>query len=103
MPRWEDPTKGPRPSQRAATHGYPFGFAKSQWLLRDRLLVRMVDAPHDTSDVGDDLAKELHAEFEDAQLLDLYLLTGWYHAISFVARGAGVELEAGAPRFVDYA
>lgn len=70
---------------------------------RDRLLIRMVDALHETSDVGDDLAKELHAEFEDAQLLDLYLLTGWYHAISFVARGAGVELEAGAPRFADYA
>src|SRR4051812_12978253 len=41
MPTLEDPTTGPRPSQRAATHGYPLGFAKSQWLLRDRLLVRM--------------------------------------------------------------
>jgi hypothetical protein len=41
MPHWEDPVKGQRPSQRAATNGYPFGFAKSQWLLRDRLLAQM--------------------------------------------------------------
>ena len=29
-----------RPNQRAATHGYPFGYARSQWLLRDRLRAR---------------------------------------------------------------
>jgi hypothetical protein len=29
-----------RPSHQAAGHGYPLGFAKSQWVLRDRLLVR---------------------------------------------------------------
>jgi hypothetical protein len=50
MPRWEDPTKGPRPSQRAATHGYPFGFAKSQWLLRDRLLARMQQSANHRGD-----------------------------------------------------
>jgi hypothetical protein len=34
----------------------------------------------------------------DEQRLDLLLLTGWYHAISFVARAARVPLDAGAPR-----
>jgi alkylhydroperoxidase family enzyme len=86
---------------RSLTHGRPDDACWDQ--PRDRLLIRMADALHEASDVGDDLAKELHAEFEDAQLLDLYLLAGWYHAISFVARGAGVEPEAGAPRFADYA
>lgn len=37
----EDPMKGPSPNKRAAVHGYPLGFAKSQWQLRDRLLARM--------------------------------------------------------------
>ena len=41
--------------------------------------------------------------FSDAQLLDLTMLAGWYHAISFTARAAGVPLEPGAPRFADYA
>ena len=35
----------------------------------------------------------------DAQLLDLLLLCGWYHAISFTARAARVPLEDGAPTF----
>src|SRR5215212_1809001 len=42
MPESEDLTDVPRPSQRAATSGYPLGFAKSQWVLRDRLLDHML-------------------------------------------------------------
>ena len=37
----------------------------------------------------------------EAECLDLLLLAGWYHAISYVARGARVDLEPGAPRFAD--
>jgi len=44
---------------------------------RDRLLIEAVDA------------------------LDLLLLCGWYHAISFAANAARVPLEDGAPRFAD--
>jgi len=35
-------------------------------------------------------------------VLDPLLLTGWYHAISYVARGVGVPLAPGAPRFADH-
>jgi alkylhydroperoxidase family enzyme len=69
---------------------------------RDRLLIRAVDALHDHSEIDDDLWRELSCIFSDANLLDLLLLCGWYHAISFVARGARVPLEAGAPTFSDY-
>jgi hypothetical protein len=41
--------------------------------------------------------------FDQAQLLDLLLLCGWYHAISFAANGTQVALEEGAPRFTDAA
>src|SRR5215213_528477 len=50
-----------RPSHRAATSGYPLGFAKSQWVLRDRLLVHILrrsaglpDGDHDTALSGHD-------------------------------------------------
>jgi hypothetical protein len=33
--------------------------------------------------------------------MDLVLLCGWYHAISFLARSARVDLEPFAPRFAD--
>ena len=37
----------------------------------------------------------------DEQLLDLTMLCGWYHAISFAANAAQVGSEPGAPRFAD--
>ena len=70
---------------------------------RDRVLIDMVDALHDDSAIPDDLWQSLASEFTDDQLLDLMFLCGWYHAISFVARGAQVELERGAPTFASVA
>lgn len=65
----------------------------------DRAIIAMVDALHDGSDVDDDLWQRLTEQFDDRQLLDLLLLVGWYHAISYVARVAQVPLEDGAPTF----
>jgi alkylhydroperoxidase family enzyme len=65
----------------------------------DTLLIELVDALHDTSDVDDALWAALAGAYDPEQLLDLLALCGWYHAISFVARGARVPLEADAPRF----
>ena len=73
------------------------------WGKRDSLLIEAVDALHDAADVPDGLWQRLAAEFSQAQLLDLLLLCGWYHAISFAANGARVPLEDGVPRFADVA
>jgi hypothetical protein len=35
-------------------------------------------------------------------LLDIVMLCGWYHAISFVGNAARVEPEAGSPTFAEY-
>lgn len=69
---------------------------------RDRLLIAAVDALHEHSDIDDALWQALGQTFSDANLLDLLLLCGWYHAISFVARAARVPRELGAPAFSDY-
>jgi alkylhydroperoxidase family enzyme len=68
---------------------------------REGLLVETVDALHDTSDVNDELWARLSSSFEEPQLLDLLLLTGWYHAISFVARATRLPPEPGAPSLRD--
>ena len=70
---------------------------------RERLALELVDQLHDTADVDDDLWARLEREFSDEQLLDLVLLCGWYHAISFVVRAARVELETFAPTFASTA
>jgi alkylhydroperoxidase family enzyme len=69
---------------------------------RERLLIEAVDHLHDTSDLDDDVWHRLVERFTDAEALDLMLLCGWYHAISFAANGARVAPEDGAPRFADY-
>jgi len=68
---------------------------------RDRLLIEAADALHDAADIGDHLWHRLAGLFSQEQLLDLLMLAGWYHAISFTANGARVAREDGAPRFAD--
>ena len=70
-------------------------------VARDQLLIRAADALHESADIDDALWDELAGEFSDAEILDLTFLCGWYHAISYAARAARVELEPGAPRFAD--
>ncbi len=69
------------------------------WSATDALLIRMVDELHESAVVGDALWSELSDHWSPEQLLDLLLLSGWYHAISYVANGAHVELEEWAARF----
>jgi alkylhydroperoxidase family enzyme len=82
------------------THGAPTDLCWTD--DRDRLLLAAVDSLHEHSDIDDELWDRLSATFNEAQLLDLLMLTGWYHAISFTARAARIPLEPGAPRFADY-
>jgi alkylhydroperoxidase family enzyme len=69
---------------------------------RDRLLIEAADALHDSSQVDDGLWDRLTDVFRPEQTLDLLMLCGWYHAISFAANGSRVALEEGAPRFADF-
>jgi alkylhydroperoxidase family enzyme len=71
------------------------------WTADERSLLTAVDELHDSSDVSDETWAAL--DLTDEQRLDLLLLAGWYHAISFVARASRVPLEPGRPRFADYA
>lgn len=70
---------------------------------RERVLIEVVDALHETADVDDALYARAAAVLSPAELLDTFLLCGWYHAISFAANAARVTREAGAPRFADVA
>lgn len=85
---------------RSLTHGAP---EDACWTDEERAVLRVVDQLHDTNDVDDATWSAVAEHLTDEQLLDLVLLAGWYHAISFAARAARVPLEDGAPRFVDYA
>ena len=81
------------------THGSP---ADPCWTeAREIALLRAVDELHDSATISDELWVGLANCFDEAALLDLLMVSGWYHAISYAANGAHVELEPGAPRFAD--
>lgn len=66
---------------------------------RERLLLRLADELHDTSDVSDPLWQELRAEWTDEQLIELVALVGRYHLISFVTNAFRIPREPYAARF----
>jgi alkylhydroperoxidase family enzyme len=69
----------------------------------DRAVIRAVDELWETSDLTDDTWAELDATIGEAGALDLLLLCGWYHAISFTVRALRLPLEAGTSPVRDHA
>lgn len=69
------------------------------WNVRERLIVRLVDRLHDTSTVDDELWAELAREFRPEQLIELVMLTGFYHMVSFVVNALRLPPEPYAARF----
>jgi 4-carboxymuconolactone decarboxylase len=71
----------------------------SAFPAREHLLLRLVDELHDTAEVSDGLWQELRAEWTDEQLIELVVLVGRYHLISFVTNAFRIPREPYAARF----
>jgi alkylhydroperoxidase family enzyme len=65
----------------------------------DRILLRTVDALVLRRDLADGEWAELTSAFDDDAVIDLLLLCGWYHAISFVTRATRLLPEQDTPKF----
>lgn len=59
----------------------------------ERLILRLADSLHDTSTVDDALWADLSAAFGDEQIIELVVLAGYYHTISFCCRAFNLPLE----------
>jgi alkylhydroperoxidase family enzyme len=59
----------------------------------------MVDQLHETATIDDVLWAELAEEFEAEQLIELLVLTGFYHMVSFTVNALNLAPEAYAQRF----
>jgi alkylhydroperoxidase family enzyme len=81
-------------------HSIVYGRAEDPcWTSRDGAVIAMVDVLHDTSTLGDAEYAALREHFDELQIGELLILTGWYHAISYFANGLRTEREPWAARF----
>lgn len=69
------------------------------WSEREYVLIRVVDELHETATLSDATWDQLAASWSTAQILEMLIIVGWYHLISFVANAAHVEQEPWAARF----
>jgi 4-carboxymuconolactone decarboxylase len=65
----------------------------------DARLIELVDQLHDTASVKDETWQALAADYAPAQLVELVVLVGQYHVVSFLANALRVELEEAAMPF----
>ncbi len=69
------------------------------WEPREGLLLRVADALHDTATLDDALWQEAADVWSEEQLLELLLVVGFYHAVSFTVNALRLPPEPWAARF----
>jgi alkylhydroperoxidase family enzyme len=73
----------------------------TQWPADDQALVDMVDDLCTHNMVSDDTWAALAKRWNDAELLELLVLTGYYRLVSGLLNSAGVALETTTPGWPD--
>jgi alkylhydroperoxidase family enzyme len=63
------------------------------------LVIRLADQLHATSGVSEELWQETSSAFSAEQLIELVMLAGLYHAVSFMVNAFGVQHEESTPGF----
>lgn len=71
----------------------------SLWSAEQRVLIRMVDELHHSATLSDESWAQLSESLSEPQLVEVIMLAGLYHAVSFVVNGLKVEREKFAPGF----
>src|SRR5947207_9758387 len=69
------------------------------WSAAEQALIAAVDALHDRATLGDAEFKALSAHYEDAKILEIIQLCGFYRTVSYLANGLALPLEENAARF----
>jgi alkylhydroperoxidase family enzyme len=69
------------------------------WSAPEQALIAAVDALHDRSTLGDAEFKALSAYYDDAKILEIIMLCGFYRTVSYLANALALPLEKTAARF----
>jgi len=69
------------------------------WNSEQQLLIQLADQLHETNQVDDALWTRLSDVYRPDQLVELIMLAGLYHAVSFMVNACRIERELFAPAF----
>jgi 4-carboxymuconolactone decarboxylase len=69
------------------------------WSALDATLLRAADELHDDSCISDTTWTELADHYDEAQLIEIPMLVGQYHLVSFSLNSLGVQREPDVPGF----
>lgn len=69
------------------------------WSSRDKLIMRLMDSLHQRATIDDALWSELADEFSEGAIMELLMLAGFYHTVSYLTNGLRLPLEEWAARF----
>jgi alkylhydroperoxidase family enzyme len=69
------------------------------WSPAEQALISAVDALHHRSTLSDRESAALAAHYDDAKMLEIMLLCGFYRTVSYLANGLRLPLEERAARF----
>jgi len=68
------------------------------WDDGDRLPIRLADALHAGSDIGDGLWRDLEQAFSGEAIIEMLLLAGYYRTVAYLANGLRLPPEPGLCR-----
>lgn len=69
------------------------------WTPAEQALLAAADALHDRATLDDVQWTALRAHFDEAQILEMLLLCGFYRTVAYIANGLALPPEPGAARF----
>ena len=69
------------------------------WTPDERALLAIVDDLVDQRTIGDAAWSDARAHFDEAQIIEVIALVGYYHTITFLCRGLELPLEPYGARF----
>ena len=85
------------PAEVAATAGA--GSAAPGWTSAERALLEAAEALHARATLSDDEFAAVRAHYDEAQVLEVLMLCGFYRMVAYVANGLDLPLEPSAARF----
>lgn len=75
------------------------GRLSSIWSANEKSLIETVDALHESATLTDEEYKALSIHFTNDEILEIFLLAGFYRTVSYLCNGLDLPLETGAARF----